>query len=203
LKPDWFPDWTGETVVIVASGPSAASAELSLAKGKAKFIAINKSHELAPWADAIYCCDSNYWRHVHGLPEYTGLKMTGEYRPVMEPWNIKAVNISKHFDRLILDKPGHVGSGGNSGFQALNLAVQFGARKIVLVGYDLRVDHGLHWHGPHPKGMNNPGNGLGRWRRSIDGAMSDLAKLDIQVINASMVSMLQNYPKMTFAEAMA
>ena len=40
-----------------------------------------------------------------------------------------------------------IGGGGNSGFQALNLALQWGARKIILVGFDLTDENGLHWYG--------------------------------------------------------
>jgi hypothetical protein len=46
-RPDWFPDWRGETVVTVAGGSRAATVNLECAKGRAKFIAINDSWKLA------------------------------------------------------------------------------------------------------------------------------------------------------------
>ena len=50
-------------------------------------------------------------------------------------------------DRLQTD--GTVGWGGNSGFQALNMVVNFGCKRIILVGFSLIGKAGLHWHDPY------------------------------------------------------
>lgn len=103
----------------------------------------------------------------------------------------------------MLTEAGIIGWGGNGGFQALNLAAQFLPAKVVLVGYDMRIDLGMHWHGPHPNGQNNPmAKNIERWRRAIDGASETFAALGIPVINCSKVSALRNYPRMTFEEAL-
>jgi hypothetical protein len=107
-------------------------------------------------------------------------------------------------DDILLTQAGEIGWGGNSGFHALNLAAQFAAAKIILVGYDMRLDRGLHWHGPHPKGQNNPlAKNVERWRRAIDNAAPVFEALGVPVINASPVSTLTAYPKMTLTEALA
>lgn len=100
-------------------------------------------------------------------------------------------------------EPGHIGWGGNSGFGALNLAVQFGATKILLVGYDMNIHRGRHWHPDHPCGMHNPTTGTaGRWRRAIDAAAPALRGAGVTVINCSPVSSLHAFPVMQFAEAL-
>jgi hypothetical protein len=67
----------------------------------------------------------------------------------------------------------------------------------------MRIDRGLHWHGKHEGGLNNPNNGnVKRWRNCIDGAADTLRSLGITVINASPVSALRNYPKMDLMEAL-
>lgn len=110
--------------------------------------------------------------------------------------------MNKRDDRLEILRSGTVGWGGNSGFHSLNLAVQFGAARIVLVGFDMRVDHGLHWHGRH-EGMNNPtARNVERWRRCMDAAADTIASLGITVINASEISALTRYPKMSLEEAL-
>ena len=84
----------------------------------------------------------------------------------------------------------------------MNLAVQFGARKVVLVGFDMRVDQGTHWHGDHPKGLNNPAEvNVARWRRVLDRQADKLNRLGVEVLNASPVSSLTAYPKIEFAAA--
>ncbi len=157
-----------------------------------------------PFADVLYGCDYLWWQKYGGVPEFTGLKLSVD-RKVSDrrDWNVKAVGVNKNDDRLELLKIGTVGWGGNGGFHALNLAIQFGAAKIILVGYDMRLDHGLHWHGRHPNGLNNPTDpNVARWRRCIDAAAEVITALDVTVINASPISALQNYPKMSLIEAL-
>lgn len=110
---------------------------------------------------------------------------------------------------ILVDVPGEIGCGskngyGNSGFQALNIAVQFGVRRIALVGFDLRIDRGVHWHGRHARGLNNPGDlHMMHWRHALNGAADDFARLGIDVVNCSPVSTLTAYPVMTLKEAVA
>lgn len=102
-----------------------------------------------------------------------------------------------------MDQPGKTGWGANSGFQALNLAAQFRPRRIVLVGYDMRIDLGVHWHGRHRGSLNNPGQStVITWRIALDGVAGDLAALGIEVLNASPVSALTAYPIVDFREAL-
>ena len=114
------------------------------------------------------------------------------------------MTVDRNSDKLLLGKFGFIGWGGNSGFQALNLAVQFGAKRIVLVGYDMRCDQGLHWHGPHGKGLNNPTpRNVERWRRVTDEAADLLRFLGVEVVNCSPISALRAYPKMGLEEALS
>lgn len=204
VMPDWWPEWAGEPVMLVASGPSALGVDIERARGKVRTIAINLSFQLAPWADAIYACDLSFWRFYEGLPEYKGLKLTAARRAAEEYPGVKLVRCRVNDDRLLLDRPGEVGWGGNSGFQALNLAVQFGAPKIILVGFDMQLKNVEdHWHGGYPEGLEGPGpseRGVSYWRRCVDAAAN---KIDAKVINCSPVSALRNYPKMTLEDALS
>lgn len=105
---------------------------------------------------------------------------------------------------MILDPPGAVGWGHNGGFQAINLAIQFGARIIVLVGFDMSLTHGVHWHGRHPAGLNNPKvSNVDLWRKVLDDQAQTLHDMGVTVLNASPISNLEAYPKVSFEEALA
>lgn len=157
--------------------------------------------ELCPWADLLYGCDANWWALAGGAPEFTGIKVTLA-DVAAKRWGLRLVRGSGE-DRLLYGEPGLIGWGGNGGFQALNLVVQFGCRRIVLVGYDMRIDKGLHWHGPHPSRLNNPGvHRMARWIAALDGAAPLLQQLGVRVVNASPISRLEAYPKMTLQEAL-
>jgi len=200
-SPEWWPEWEGQTLIIVASGPSAKDVPLHLAKGRAKVIAINNSWRLAPWADVLYACDHAWWSR-EDWSGFEGLKLTVDKRAV-EEFGIGYVHCMTPDDRVFLEPKGTVGWGGNSGFHCLNLAIQFGVKKVLLVGYDMRIDRGAHWHGMHPKGMHNPTiNGVERWRRCVDGAARVAEAQGVKVINCSAVSALKRYPKMTFEDAL-
>jgi hypothetical protein len=207
LRPDWFPQWRGETVVLVASGPSAKDVPLELAKGKARFIAVNNSWTLCPWADVLYGCDRAWWLNAQGAMDFKGLKMSIDRHVCVDrpEWGVKKVQCNKSSDRLHLKHWGVIGWAGNSGFGAFNIAIHAiqGIGKIILVGFDMTTKHGSHWHGDHPDGMHNPSEGnIQRWRRCFDDAAKQLKPFDVQVINCSPISALQAYPKMTFAEAL-
>lgn len=201
--PEWFPYWQNETVILVASGPSAKDVPLSLAQGKARFITINDSYRLAPWADVLYACDSAWWQKEDGAMSFKGLKLTIDRRSSVHPdWNVHKVWCDKNSDQLVTDAFNKVGWGGNSGFGAINLAVQFCVKKIILVGFDMTIEHGTHWHGDHVGYLHNPTNrSAERWRRAIDRVAPRIAAVGIEVLNCSPVSRLANYVKTSFEEA--
>jgi hypothetical protein len=149
----------------------------------------------------LYACDRKWWDLHDGLPAFDGLKITQDGAAAKRYGLLQVRNTKR--DQLALGEPGLTGWGGNSGFQALNLAVQFGARKIVLVGFDMTLEHGVHWHGLHPRGLNNPAQrNVEKWRAALDGAHGLLAQLGVLVLNASPVSTLTKYRKVTLEEAM-
>lgn len=202
-SPDWWPNWSGQTCAIVASGPSAKKAPVQFLWGRTRAIAINESYQLCPWADVLYGCDAAWWRWRNGVADFNGMKISQDENACSQYPYIRKVKVDKHSNELGLEI-GNLGSGGNSGFQCLNLAAQFGACRILLIGFDMRVDLGEHWHPRHYPPLSNPHpqDNLPRWRRAIDGAADTLAALGITVINCSPVSLLKAYPKMTIEEAL-
>lgn len=195
---------------MVGGGPSAKDAGLDLAKGRARCLVVNEGYRLAPWADALYAADSDWWTLKKGCREFRGLRISQSDEAAKRYGGIHNVTLVRK-GSIIRTPKGVIGAGSddrgtgaNSGFQALNLAVQFGASKIVLVGYDMTATHGCHWHGRHPDGMNNPTSvGLAQWGRVIDRNARFLAEIGVKVINASPISALQNFPKMTLEQALA
>lgn len=109
----------------------------------------------------------------------------------------------KKYSDAIVRTIGTVGAGGNSGFQALNLAVQFGARKIILAGFDMTDDSGVHWYGRNTwSGANNPDyTNFRKWISAFESAAPQLAALGVRVVNTSPHSALTCFPKMSLQEA--
>lgn len=204
-RPDWCPDFSGERVLIVASGPSAQTVPLEDAKGRARFVAINDSWKLCPWADVLYACDGAWWRKNEGLPEFAGIRVSQDITAHSRFPGIHHVKCRRGIARIITDKTGEIGDGRTSLFQAINLVVRAGPPRIIgLVGADMRLDYGMHWHGPHEGGLNNPREAMiNRWRDAIDGVAGQLSGLGVTVFNLSPISTLKAYRMAMLGEFLA
>ncbi len=199
-KFDWWQDWRGECVAIIASGPTANKVGVERLKDRIHVIAINENFRLAPFADLLYSCDAEWWT-LRGAPEakkFTGIRIGFEVG-VKGVNNIKIKKIgAEYVHELQFNEPGLLGSGGNSGFQMINLAAQFGATGIGLIGYDMRLDQGMHWHGVHKTPMRNPDEvRCNLWKKHLDGASEKLKSIGIDVVNCSEISRLEKYPRLT------
>jgi len=79
--------------------------------------------------------------------------------------------------------------GSNSGYQAINLAYLLGAKRIILLGYDMqREDNKAHFFGSHPyhKQSGGPTNALMRdWCLKFEQLAYDLHREGVEVINAT------------------
>lgn len=196
-----FPDWSGRIVVVAASGPSQSAEDLAEARGKAVILTINDTWKLAPWADALYACDFRWWVFNNPGDGFAGLRFQGHVDDGLSkgciPCNVKPGDHAMRFC-------GHrLGSGGNSGFQAVNLAAVSGARRIVLTGFDMSLANGTHWHGDHNGLLGNPGAKMLRTCAEIlDRAANTLSGRGIEVLNASRESALTAYRRVTMKEAL-
>jgi hypothetical protein len=118
--------------------------------------------------------------------------------------DVHKVTVDRDRHEILTDRKAHVGSGFNSGFQALNLLVQFGCKRIALVGFDMALGTrgDVHWHGRHKHGMSNPAAAtVKRWRGMLDGQAKRLKALGVEVVNCSPISALTAFPKMGLLEA--
>lgn len=202
---DWWQDWRGECVAIVASGPSTKGANVALLRDRIHVIAIKENVNLCPWAEVVYGCDEPWWRHRRGLPDYKGIKLTYADRVCREYRDVHRIDVKKAEDKILLDNPGVVGSGGNSGFQSLNIGVQFGVTGVILVGFDMQGRGGEHWYGRNNwANANNPSEfNFPRWRNAFNAVAPDLANRGIEVIDASPIGALKCFRKMSIEGALA
>jgi hypothetical protein len=202
---DFSPIWQGATVVILASGPSLNAEDVEAVRvarsaGKCRVIAINNTWERAPWADALYACDAGWWEAYQ--PEFKGERWSQHERAA----EFGANRIEGKPGNALSFHPDHISHGGNSGFQAINLALHMGAAKIVLLGFDMQATGGKsHWHGDHERArLTNPKwpTFIG-WHKAMNRAHDQLDEIGLEHINASRETALESWPRMTIQEALA
>lgn len=201
--PAWFPDWSGEVCAIIASGQTVSQCDVDLLRGRCKVIVVNNNYQLAPWADALYAADGKWWNEYPDAVNFAGLKITRDHN-ICSYYGLHEIELIEEADAsksiFSVTTKGVLARGGNSGFQAINLAIQFGAKRHIWIGFDF---YGEHWHGKHPAKLANPRiNTLARWARTLDNQVQVLAELGVSVINCSPNSVLKSYPKMDVASAL-
>lgn len=163
-------------------------------------IAINCAYQKAPWADVLYFADLRWWTQYGGAVERA---FKGELWSIAERLE-GVVNWIMGVDEPGLStKPGRINTGKNSGYQAVGLAHQWGAAKIVLLGYDMqRGPNGeAHFHGNHPEPLPNLGN-LPEWARLFVQLGADLRRAGVEVINASRRTAITCFEKMPIIDAL-
>lgn len=187
----------GGTVVCVGGGPSLTKEDVEYCREKATVIAINDAYKLAPWAEVLYACDHRWWKWHKGVPEFQGLK----YSLQRQSAQYKGVQILNNTGSDGLEKKTHgLRTGRNSGYQAINLALHLGARRVLLLGYDMQRTGGKsHWFGEHPIRSNSP---LSSFRQHFDGLAKRLPEYGLDVINCSRETALTCFPRMTIHEAL-
>lgn len=188
--------------VVCASGPSMAGVDLSLLRRfrSWRVLAVNCTWSLVPWAAALYAGDLEWWdRYGGGTAEFEGEKWT--WNP-MAAVKHKLRMVTRRNGKGLCRERGAVNSGGNSGYQAVNLAYHFGARQIVLLGFDMHRQGGGHWHGEHEGMLSAPASHLPMWRNAFEPMAFDLRAAGVQVLNATEGTALTCFPKVPLAEAL-
>jgi hypothetical protein len=96
----------------------------------------------------LYAADSQWWRWHSGVPGFAGLKYTLKRDAAEQFPDITCLSWTGT-EGLELDPRG-LRTGHHGGYQAINMAVHLGARRVGLLGYDLQPTGGLmHWFGHH------------------------------------------------------
>jgi hypothetical protein len=215
------PRWVGRDCIIAAPGPSLAACVLKVRMARMayswKVIAVQDAYKLLPYADVLYGCDSRWWRLHKNCDGFNGEKWTCHHKewtnnkidpdpelkvPLPDLVGLKVVE-GRRGDDFSLD-PSYIYYGSNSGFQALNLAILFGSKRIVLVGYDMRcVDGKSHFFGDHKsKDFHQCSDQEYRnFARHYDIAARTLPK-DIHIVNATPGSALTCFPIMPLEDAL-
>lgn len=191
-------DFPGGTVLCVASGPSLTQEDVEYCRGRVDMaIAVNTSYQAVPWAYALYAADAHWWDWNKGARGFDGMRYSLSTEAAK--WGVSILrNAGK--DGLELSPDG-LKTGCNSGYQAINLAVHYGSKRIILLGYDMQLGDGqkAHWHADHPHGRPSP---FSVFREKFATLVRPLAELGVEVINCTPRTALTCFPRRPLREAL-
>lgn len=165
---------------------------------------MNDAWRIAPWVDVLYAADGDWWAHHEGVPAFDGERWSQDdgqpghsrrkLREVAPHYGIRVVR-SVAGPGVSFDAA-YIRLGFNSGFQALNLAVLFGAARIVLLGFDMQATGGrAHFFGQHPAPLRARGACFKKFIKAFNEAAPQLASAGVEVINATRETALTCFPR--------
>jgi hypothetical protein len=152
---------------ILATGPSMSQAVADSVRGRCSVVAVSDAYKLAPWADALVSSDLKWWRHHQ--PDFPGAKYA-------------AVEVAgvKRFDWTSTDT--------NSGLLGIKVAVNLGATRVLLLGFDMG---GTHFFGKHPSPLRNTSD---ERFEVFKKQFADYRPRGVEIINCTPGSALKCYP---------
>jgi hypothetical protein len=201
------PIWRGGACIVAATGPSLTpEVAAQCQQSGLKIIAVNDAYTLIPHAEILYACDGPWWDVHQGCPQFAGEKWSSHQKH----GNDKLVHAKRYGLRLVAGKAGKgfstdpemIHYGSNSGFQAINLAILFGAVRIILVGFNMQAVAGrAHFFGDH-KGRLNKSVNYTRFVGAFNDASTRMPK-GVRIVNATPKSALKCFPIVSLEQAFA
>lgn len=201
-KPFSVPElWPGCTVYIIGGGPSLSQMNLELIHSK-RVIGVNQAFRLGPWIDVLYFGDCNFYdQNIRkGLQDYAGLMISSCQRIPEQGWpGVHRVKRSKPYG-INVDKRNAISWNNNSGASAINIAYWLGAKRVVLLGFDMHKEgDSHHWHSYY----RDRGPKFDPYHRHLIGwpkIAEDAKSAGLEIINATPDSTITEFPFLSLEE---
>lgn len=190
--------------IVAASGPSLNEDDAALCLGH-RVVVVGDAYRLFPWADVLYACDHRWWDAREGT-DFAGEKWIStdgnrwpQVLSAAKKYRLRIIQGLKHpfFSR----DPKFIHYGWNSGYQAINLALHFGATTLVLLGFDFQNTNGkTHFFGDHARPLAN----TQKWDHMLDAMNVASKKLPpgVEIINCSPGSAIDCFPRRDLREVL-
>lgn len=177
-----------QTVAVIASGPSLTQSDCDLIEAAGlPAIAINDSWRRARFARFLYASDAAWWEVNHQRIDIPAERWTCS--------STAALRYGLNHHRFV--------GPHNSGSMAVRFAVEMGAKRVILIGADCSLKHGIHWHGPHTETKNPDAIKVRWWHRQYAITARLARQRGCEVINASRHTELTCFPVRDLESAIA
>ena len=196
---------SAKPVFVFGGGPSIKGNDYS-GLSHYRSIAANSSFKIGKWIDVCLFGDFGWWDHFGGRENtrsFPGLIVSCNPAKVFHiiP-RVVQVNRGKHVG--IDTKTNYIAWNYNTGFAAINLAYHFGARTIVLIGFDMKADgKEKNWHKDYHVDGVRPKPVKGMWKRymsCVPAIQKDAERLGVTILNAAPNSAILRWPKVDWRD---
>jgi hypothetical protein len=200
-----IPDKVVQSVLSGASPASVYSPYMSYLHDK-HCIGINMSYKIGTWIDIIFFGDNNFFfQNKDELAKFSGIKISCHNEVEKYPWVKYLAKDSR--GRGITDNPKMVCWNNNSGAAAISVAVNAGAKRVLLLGFDMKIGESnmQHWHDLYGKGECTDLRRIqklpfDRHLRGFAEIKKDAKKRGVEILNISPSSAIEEFPKLSLKE---
>jgi hypothetical protein len=157
-------------------------------------IGCNDAYLFGSWVDVCLFIDAHwYWKHKEWLSAFQGTKVTTLEDLIGEP----DINVMQNDIRGMSPKPSALAANTNTGAAAINLACHMGAKRILLTGFDMKLDPKTGQSNWHPNNLDKVTDEVFQKFRTwmvhvVAGLQQNFP--DVEVLNATPGSALKAFP---------
>jgi len=202
------PEKVIQSVVNGSSPPSVYSPYMEALHDR-HVIGINVAYLVGNWVDMVFFGDSGFFlQHMRGLSQFPGLKVSCHPSVQKYDW-VKYMPRDNKASKGISNDPSRVSWNGNSGAAAISIAANAGAKRIILLGFDMKLstDNRQHWHDVYKKGTVDVKDQrrmrklpFDRHLRGFAYIANDAKKRGIEILNCCPDSAIKEFKKYTVKE---
>jgi hypothetical protein len=172
-------------------------------------IGINVAFMIGDWIDMVFFGDGGFFlKHKADLAKFPGLKVTCHGGANGDSW-VKFLARDGKKPRGISSSSNFVSWNSNSGAAAISVAAWAGAKRIILLGFDMTLssDNRQHWHNVYGRGVIDIKDQrrlrklpFDRHLRGFAEIANDAQRMGIEILNASPISAITQFRKVTVKE---
>jgi len=195
------PWWDDRDVFIIGGGKSLEGRNIQILHEKGLVLGVNRAAEFAT-CHATFTIDHSFIRNRADLLQQWAVDGQEVYAAVGNTWLSEVAPIKgvTYLERVqgegVGANMGQIVNGLNSGYGALCLAVMKRARRIWMLGYDMKENND-HWHDGYKWGSNRSKIYFSRWAARFDDIGKDLPK-GVDVFNCNPQSAIMAFPFSTY-----
>lgn len=171
-------------------------------------IGVNIAFMLGDWISVFYFCDASFLRvHHERIFKFRNLKATcvNHLDRDLLPQAINIKRMKRDMRYGLSNKADTICWNFNSGAAAIDFAAHTGVKRILLLGFDMKLDDvskQAHWH----KGMKGykPSSSAvyRRFLRTFPAIAADAKQRKIEILNVNTDSAIEQFPKVKLEEVL-
>lgn len=174
-------------------------------------IGVNNAYLIGNWLDCLFFGDGSwYLSHQQRFATWSGLKVTCWPRIVEKKYDPgqSVKYLSKDEKRMhgLTQNRSKLCWNANSGAAAINLAVHFGVKRIMLLGFDMSLDQNKvsHWHGSHgaPDKKKKRVPSFARHLIGFPQIAEDAKAMGVEILNVNPNSAIEAFSKVSLQDVL-